>query len=104
VEHPLGTLAGLNLFTEEGEKLGSLGGVLVEPASRRIRFFVVERSGMLRRRYYLLAADVPASIEVGDRTLRVMAHEEDLELFDSGSVRNFSDEDAISAMFASPAA
>ncbi len=104
VEHPLGTLADLSMCTQEDEKLGSLKGVLVEPARRRIRYFVVERAEMLRRRRYLLAADTPASIEAGDRKLRVMAHEEDLELFDSRSVQNFSDEDLISAMFAYPAA
>lgn len=104
VEHPLGTLAGLSMWTQEDEKLGSLEGVLIEPASRRIRYFVVERPTMLRRRHYLLAGDTPASIEAGDRKLRVMAHEEDLERFDTRSVQNFSDDDLISAMFAHPAA
>jgi len=104
VEHPLGTLAGLSMCTEEDEKLGSLEGVLVEPASRRVRYFVVERPKMLGRRRYLLAADTPASIEAGGGKLRVMAHAEDLERFDSRSVQNFSDEDLISAMFGHPAA
>lgn len=104
VEHPLGTLAGLSMCTQEDEKLGSLEGVLVEPASRRLRYFVVKRPEMLRRRRYLLAADTPASIEAGDRKLRVMAREEDLERFDSRSVQNFSDDDVITAMFAHPAA
>jgi hypothetical protein len=103
VEHPLGTLAGLSMCTQEDEELGSLEGILVEPASRRIRYFVVERPKMLRRRRYLLAGDTPASIEAGDR-LRVMAHEEDLERFDTRSVQKFSNEDLISAMFAHPAA
>jgi hypothetical protein len=104
VEHPLGTLAGLSMCTEEDEDLGSLEGVLIEPASRRIRYFVVERTTMLRHRHYLLAGDTPASIEAGDRKLRVMAHEEDLERFDTRSVQNFSDEDLISALFARPVA
>jgi hypothetical protein len=104
VEHPSGTLAGLSLCTQEDEKLGSVNGVLVEPASRRIRYFVVERPKTLRRRHYLLAADMPASIEAGDGKLRVMAHVEDLERFDSRSVRTFSDDDLITAMFAHPAA
>ena len=104
VEHPLGTLAGLSMCTQEDEKLGSLEGVLVEPASRRLRYFVVKRPEMLRRRRYLLAADTPASIEAGDRKLRVMAREADLERFDSRSVQDFSDDDVITAMFAHPAA
>ena len=97
-------MAGLSMCTEEDDKLGSLEGVLIEPASRRIRYFVVERPTMLRRRRYLLAADTPASIEAGDRKLRVMAHEEDLERFDSRSVPTFSDEDFINVIFAEPAA
>lgn len=104
VEHPFGTLAGLSMCTEEDTQLGSVEGVLVEPSSRRIRYFVVERPKMLRRRRYVLAADTPASIQVNTRKLRVMAHEEDLERFDSRSVQNFSDEDLISAMCANPAA
>jgi hypothetical protein len=104
VEHPSGTLAGLSMCTQENETLGSLGGVLIEPASRRVRYFVVDRPTMLRRRRYLLAADTPVSIEAGDRKLRVMAHEEDLERFDTRSLQNFTDEDLITAMFAHPAA
>jgi hypothetical protein len=104
VEHPSGTLAGLSMWTEEDQNLGSLEGVLIEPTSRRIHYFVVERPTMLRRRRYLLAGDTPASIEAGDRKLRVMAHEADLERFDARSVQNVSDEDFISVMFARPAA
>jgi len=92
------------MCTEEDTQLGSVEGVLVEPSSRRIRYFVVERPKMLRRRRYVLAADTPASVQVNTRKLRVMAHEEDLERFDSRSVQNFSDEDLISAMCANPAA
>ncbi len=101
---PEGTLAGLSLCTQDGAKLGSLDGILVEPASRCIRYFVVERPNLLRRRRYLLAGDTPASIEAGDLKLRVMANEADLERFDSRSVQPFTDEDLITAMFASPAA
>jgi hypothetical protein len=104
VEHPSGTLAGLSMCTQEDENLGSLEGVLIEPTSRRIQYFVVERPTMLWRRRYLLAGDTPASIEAGDHKLRVMAHEEDLERFDARSVQNCSDEDLISVMFARPAA
>ena len=100
VRYPLGTLAGLSMLTEQNEKLGSVDGVLVEPAARRVRYFVVERPATLRRRRYILDADTPASIDTESRTLRVMAHEKDLERFDSRLVSAFSDEDAIDAMFA----
>ncbi len=102
VKHPLGTLAGLNMFTEENEKLGSVEGVLVEPAARRIRYFVLERSGIFQNRRYLLDADRPASIEAAGGKLRVMANEDDLERFDRRSVQTYSAEDAVDAMFARP--
>jgi hypothetical protein len=88
------------MFTQEDERLGSVKGVLVEPACRRVRYFVVERPELLRRRRYILTADTPASIEAGVRKLRVMAHEEDLERFDFRSIETFSDDDLITAMFA----
>jgi uncharacterized protein YrrD len=76
-------MEGLTLCTQNDEKLGALGGVLVDPGSRRVRYFVVER-GTLRQRRYLLAADNPAVLEVVDRKLRVDAQPEDLERFSAG--------------------
>jgi uncharacterized protein YrrD len=102
VEHPTGTLQGVLMCTVDDEQLGSVDGVLVEPASRRLRYFVVERSSAFRRRRYLLAADLLATLD--EKTLRVHAHAEDLERFDPRSVRAFSKEDVITAMFAQPAA
>jgi hypothetical protein len=105
VEHPSGTLAGLTICTQDDEKLGAIGGVLLEPASRRVRYFVVEEPAALRsRRRYLLAADTPAVLDTSDCKLRVDASAGDLERFDSRSVRTASDEDLVTAMFATPAA
>jgi hypothetical protein len=83
VEHPLGSMAGMTMCTQNDERLGSLGGVLVDPCSRRVRYFVVEQGG-LRQRRYLLAADTPAVLEVVDRKVRVEAQPEDLERFSAG--------------------
>jgi hypothetical protein len=98
VEHPSGTMQGVLMCTAEDEQLGSFAGLLVEPASRRVRYFVVERPSALRRRRYLLAADTLATLD--ERTLRVQAHAGDLERFDPRTVQSFSDEDLITAMFA----
>ena len=89
------------MCTADDEQLGLLDGLLVDPASRRVRFFVVERKSALRRRRYLLAADTLATLD--ERLLRVEAHAEDLERFDARTVQPFSDEDVITAMFAEPA-
>jgi hypothetical protein len=98
VEHGSGTMQGIQMCTEDDEQLGSFAGVLVEPASRRVRYFVVERPSVLRRRRYLLDADTLATLD--ETTLRVQAHAEDLERFDLRTVQSFSDEDLITTMFA----
>lgn len=102
VEHRAGTMEGIRMCTADDEQLGSFVGVLVEPASRRVRYFVVERPSVLRRRRYLLAADTLATLD--EKTLRVQAHADDLERFDPRTVQSFSDEDLITTMFAPSAA
>jgi hypothetical protein len=102
VEHLSGTMQGVQMCTTNDEQLGSFAGVLVEPASRRVRYFVVERPSVLRRRRYLLTADTLATLD--ERTLRVQAHADDLERFDSRTMQSFSDEDLITTMFAPSAA
>jgi len=104
VQHPSGTFAGVTVLSQDDQKLGAISGVLVEPASRRIRYFVVERRGALLPRRYMLAADTPAVLEAGDRKLRILSLVDDLERFDARLVERFSEEDAITAMFAHPAA
>lgn len=103
VKHPSGTFAGLTLCSADDHKLGAIAGVLVEPASRRVRYFVVERRTALLPRHYILPAETPAVLDVADRKLRVLATEDDLERFNT-KVERFSEEDAITAMFAQPAA
>jgi hypothetical protein len=104
VQHPLGTLAGWTVYSQADDKLGVISGVLLEPASRRIRYYVVERRVALLPRRYLLAADTPAVLEADDHKLRILISVDDLERFDARQVEPFSDEDAITAMFAQPAA
>ena len=104
VKHPSGTLAGVTVCSSDDEKLGDISGVLVEPASRRVRYFVVERRVALLPRRYMLAADTPAVLEAEDQKLRILSNIDDPERFDARRVERFSEEDAITAMFAHPAA
>jgi hypothetical protein len=104
VQHPSGTLAGVTVCGPADEKLGAISGVLVEPASRRVRYFVVKRGAALLPRRYVLAADTPAVLEAGDQKLRILSDVDRLERFDARQVERFSEEDAITAMFAHPAA
>lgn len=104
VQHPSGTLAGVTVCSSDDQALGAISGVLVEPASRRVRYFVVERRVALLPRRYVLAADTPAVLEADDQKLRILSNVDDLERFDARQVERFSEEDAITAMFSHPAA
>lgn len=104
VKHPSGTLAGVTVCSHDDQALGAISGVLVEPASRRVRYFVVERRVALLPRRYVLAADTPAVLEAEDQKLRIISNIDDLERFDARQVERFSEEDAITAMFSHPAA
>lgn len=104
VSHPSGTLAGVTVWSQDDEKLGAIAGVLVEPATRRVEYFVVERRTSLLSRKYLLPADTLPVLSAGDGKVVVEARPEDLQRFDRKLVERFSDDDAITAMFARPAA
>jgi hypothetical protein len=106
VRWPMGTLAGLEVRTADDESLGELDGVLLDPAQRRLRFLVVQSPGLLRRRRYLLPVDAAPHVEGKDMILRVETNAIDVEQerFDARTVRPFSDEDVVTAMFATHAA
>jgi len=104
VEHPSGTFAGHMLCSQDDEQLGAITGMLVEPATRRVRYFVVERSGVLKNRRYVFPADSSPVLWAEDRKLCVFANADDLERFDARQVERFSEDDAVTAIFANPAA
>lgn len=101
VRCPLGTLADLALRSEDDEKLGAIEGVLIDPAQRRVLYYVVESPGWFRARRYLLPADAPARVHSQDRVLRFGAPAAALERreFDPESTPEFSDDDLLTAMF-----
>jgi len=106
VRCPVGTLAGLDVRTADDESLGQLEGVLLDPSQRRVRFLVVQSSGLLRKRRYLLPVEAAPHVEAKDMILRIEAHAGEVtpERFDVRAVRPFSEEDAVTAMFAPRAA
>jgi hypothetical protein len=104
VAHPSGTLEGVELCTEEGGKLGSIEGVLVEPSCRCVRYFVVERAAILATRRYLVPADRLARLSAEDRVIHVEGGADDIQRFNPESVRPFTDDDLIQTMFAPTAA
>ena len=107
VQTSIGDLDGVNVCDAADEELGSLKGVLIEAAARRVRYFVVEAAGRSRTHCYLVAADDPVSVQADRRTLRVDSNGADLIRsgeFQIDSVRPYSDDDLMAAMFPGPAA
>jgi hypothetical protein len=100
VELPAGKLAGLHLCSRDDHALGAVDGVLIEPASRRVRYIVVKRSGWRGGRY-MLALENPTQIDREHNVLRIGSRADDLrqERFDADAVRPFSDDDLLTAMF-----
>jgi hypothetical protein len=106
VEVPAGNLAGLHLFSRDDRSLGDVEGVLIQPSARRVRYFVVKRSGWLRDSRYVLPIEDIAHIDRERNLLKVDATADDLpgQQFDPAAVRRFSDDDLLTVMFSSTAA
>ena len=91
-------------MTASGEQLGSIAGVVIEPAARRARFLDVQSDG-LDRRHYLVEADYLAQVDAERKELRLLSEElTDVHDGDSARFRPFSDDDLMTAMFAPRAA
>lgn len=106
VECPAGKLEGLSLVSRDDEALGKIDGVLIDPLTRKLRYFVVEAARLFNRRRYLVPVDGPAVMVPEDRALRVDASSDSIERhrFDSRSVQRFSDDDLMTALFSNHAA
>lgn len=106
VECPVGKLEGLSLCTQDDEPIGPIDGVLIDPAKRQIRYYVVGGSRLFYRRRYLVPADSPAVVVPEHKALRMEIPADGIERqrFDARAVQRFSDDDLLTAMFASPTA
>ena len=104
VECPSGKLEGLTVFSKDDETLGVIKGVLIDPMTRQLRYYVINAARMFNRRRYLVPADTPA-VMLPEGALRVEALSDNIERqrFDSRAVPRFSDDDLLAAMFAHPA-
>ena len=103
VDSPAGALSQMDVQTVDGEDIGDLDGVLIDPAARRIRYYVIGLRRWFGRRRYLLPADAPAQLESARKALRFRIELPALEScreFRKGDVREFSDGDVLTAIFA----
>jgi len=106
VTSPAGALSELHVLSAEGRSLGSIEGVVIDAAARRVRYLSVRSSGWLSRRRYLVPADQLGQIE-GERKvlrLRVDLRDEAVSGFDTAALREFSDDDLMAALFPARAA
>ena len=102
VECPVGKLQGLSLFSQDDETLGTIDGVLIDPTTRQLRYYVVDASRLFNRRRYLVSAESPAVVLPEHKALRVDVPADSIERqrFDARAVPRFSDDDLLAAMFA----
>jgi len=104
VTSPAGVLSELDILSVEGSRLGSIEGVVIDAAARHVRYLLVRATGWLGRRY-LVTADQLGQIESERKAIRLTGElrDEAEHGLDATSLRKFSDDDVLAAMFASPA-
>jgi len=106
VSSPAGALSELDVLSAEGRRLGSIEGVVIDAAARRVRYLSVRSSSWFGRRRYIVAADQLGQIE-GERKalrLRVDLRDEAVPGLEAAALREFSDDDLLAALFAPRAA
>jgi hypothetical protein len=106
VDSPAGVLAGLDLLSADGDRLGSVQGVVIEPAERRVRYYDVRLASQFKSRRFLVEADQLAHLDPARKVLRLRPNAaiEPVQDLDVAALRSFSDDDLIAAVFAARAA
>jgi len=101
VTSPAGFLSELDVLSAEGQRLGRIEGVVIDAAARHVRYLLVRLSGWLGRRY-LLEADQLGQIQGEFKALRLLGdlRNEVVRGLDIATLRKFSDEDLLAALFA----
>jgi hypothetical protein len=106
----LGTSAGrlddVAVVSPSNAPLGKLDGVIVDPAERQVRYYVVASRGWLSSRHYLLPLR-PARLIRDRRALEVDVEVDEIkkcEQVDPDALPQFSDEDLVTAIFRTQAA
>ena len=104
VNSPAGVLSEFDVVTASGDQLGSIAGVVIEPAARRARYLDVQSHG-LRGRHFLVEADQMAQVDSARKQLRLLSADvPKVHLGGRASFRPFSDDDLMAALFPSRAA
>jgi hypothetical protein len=85
-------MAGVEVCTGDDQKLGEIGGFVIDRSTSRLKYFVVDSTASDDR--CLLPADKPAVLDVEERKLRVDAEPTDLE-----HLGRTSDDDLIEVIY-----
>jgi len=104
VTSPAGVLSELEVLSAEGQRLGNIEGVVIDAAGRHVRYLSVRLSGWLGRRRYIVQANQLGQIEGKALRLLVDLRNAVVHGLDASAIRQFSDEDLVTAMFAPSAA
>jgi PRC-barrel domain len=101
VETPGGLLGDLDVLNQEDSNVGRVEGIVVDPAERQVRYFVLKSRRPFRARHYLLPL-APATIDAENKALHVDAQTDDLAELIDGPAKTFapfSDDDLLVALF-----
>jgi hypothetical protein len=103
---PAGRLAEVTLCGRDGAPLGTLDGVLISPAERRVCYLVVESERLEGTRRYLVPADALIRMECERGALRLEADTDSSAIgeVDLDTIPPMTEDDVIAAMFATRAA
>jgi hypothetical protein len=97
VESGVTGLAGFEVLTATGRKLGNLDGLIVDPPERSIRYAVVRRSRRLPER--LLVPLTVAQLDIEGKALQVdVENDADCTEVEAGAFPEFSTRDSQSAI------
>ena len=98
---PAGKLWDFDVSDASGLALGKLAGVVVDPAARRLRYFVVEAGRWLSRHRYLIPL-CPATLQSEQHAMKLECDRDatgEWRTFDDHLFPPFSDDDLLDALF-----
>lgn len=103
---PLGRLARVSVCGRDGDELGTVDGVLINPAERRVVYLVVEGERLGGTHRYLVPADALIRMKCDRGALRLEADADSSDGcdLDVSSIPPMTEDDVIAAIFARRAA
>uniref|UniRef100_UPI0021C3185B PRC-barrel domain-containing protein n=1 Tax=Klebsiella pneumoniae TaxID=573 RepID=UPI0021C3185B len=85
-----GSLADLEVVSADGTPVGSIAGVVIEAAARKVRYYDVRSSGWLHRKRRFIDAAELAQVDAEGKRLRLLTPDPEAASSDLGDVREFS--------------